>query len=147
MLAFDLVDVVDAADVRVGDLPGEADLGVEPGEEPRVGRDRFRKELQGDGLAELQVVGAVDLAHPAPAEEADDPVAPAYHRPRREGAEVDRVRGRKPSDGRRRSRRGGGRAELGREPRRRPEVRAAGRAEAAGVRQVRAAARATRHLR
>ena len=107
VLAFDLVDVVDAADVRVRDLPREADLGVEAREEPGVGGDRLREELQGDGLAELQVVGAVDLAHPAAAEEADDPVAPADHRSRREGAEVDRVRGREAAGRRRR---------LGRQP-------------------------------
>ena len=32
------------------------------------------QELEGDGLAELQVVGPVHLAHAAPAQEADDAV-------------------------------------------------------------------------
>ena len=90
--ALDLADVVDAADVRVRDLAREAHLGVEAREERLVVRDRLRQELQGDGLAELQVVGAVDLAHPALAEEADDAVALAEHRAGRERAEVERAR-------------------------------------------------------
>ncbi|MDA2936778.1 hypothetical protein MYX75_00740 [Acidobacteria bacterium AH-259-A15] len=40
---------------------------------------RLRQELQRHGLAELEVVGAVDLAHPAAAEEPDHPVAPGQH--------------------------------------------------------------------
>ena len=40
-----------------------------------VGLDVARQELQRDGLAELQVVGAVDLAHAAFAEQADHAIA------------------------------------------------------------------------
>ena len=90
--AFDLADVVDAADVRVRDLPREPDLGVEAREEALVRGDRLGQELQGDGLSELQVVGAVDLAHAALAEEPDDAVALAEHGARRERAEVERAR-------------------------------------------------------
>jgi hypothetical protein len=37
----------------------------------------LRQELQRHGLAELQVVRPIDLAHPAVAQEPDDAVAPA----------------------------------------------------------------------
>ena len=50
---------------------------------------RLREELERDGLAELQVVRAVDLAHAAAAEEADDAVAVAEH-----GVPARRRRGR-----------------------------------------------------
>ncbi|MHC5024246.1 MAG: hypothetical protein ACYTGG_10110 [Planctomycetota bacterium] len=41
----------------------------------RVAFDVAREELQRDALAQLQIVGAVDLAHTATAEQADDAVA------------------------------------------------------------------------
>ena len=76
VLAVDLADVVDAADVGMRDLARDAHLGVEALERAS-GSDasRSRQELQRDRLAELQVVGAVDLAHAAAPEQADDAVA------------------------------------------------------------------------
>ena len=88
--SLDLADVVDAADVGVGDAAREAHLGVEALEPGRLGRELRRQELQGDGLAELEVVGAVDLAHAAAADEADDAVALAEDRAGREAAAVER---------------------------------------------------------
>ena len=55
------------------------------------------QELERDRLAELQVVGAVDLAHAAAAEQADDAIAAAEDRARREAPVVDRARRRKPT--------------------------------------------------
>ena len=52
-------------------LPRHADLVVEPREGAVVGAQR-RQELQRDRLAELEVVGAVDLAHAAAPEQPDD---------------------------------------------------------------------------
>ena len=112
--AFDLADVVDAADVRVRDLPREAHLRVEPREERLVARDALRKELQRDGLPELEVVGAVDLAHAALAEKAHDAVALAEHGAGRKRAEIEGARGDEAADGGRRLQRDGlGRAHLG----------------------------------
>ena len=51
--------------------------------------DRFGQELQGDLLAELEVVGAIDLAHAALAEPADDAVAVVEQRARLEAPVVD----------------------------------------------------------
>ena len=73
--AADLADVVDAADVGMGDLAGDADLAEEPLEASGVVLEVGRQELEGDGLAELQVVRAVDLAHAPLAALLDDPVA------------------------------------------------------------------------
>ena len=73
--AVDLADVVHAADVLVRDLAREPHLGVELREPHRVGLERRRQELQRDRLPELEVVGAVDLAHPALALAIDDAVA------------------------------------------------------------------------
>ena len=66
--------------------------------EPRADRGEPRgQELQRDRLAELEVVGAVDLAHAAAAEQADDPVALREHRA---GQEVPRCRSRgRPENG------------------------------------------------
>ena len=56
------------------DLQREPDFGEEPFEAIGVGLDVARQELQRDGLAELQVVGAIDLAHAASAQQPDHPV-------------------------------------------------------------------------
>ena len=93
-----------------------------------------RQELQRHGLAELQIVGAVDLAHAAAAEQADDPVALGEDRAGRETAGLDRVGRREPADFRRgrraprrlRHRRGG---EIRRHLRHRRHGLAAGRTE------------------
>jgi hypothetical protein len=71
-LAVRLADVVDAADVGMGDLPGEAHLRTKPGPRGRVRPERG-EELQRDRLAELGVVPPVDLAHAFVAQGCDDP--------------------------------------------------------------------------
>jgi hypothetical protein len=45
----------------------------------RLRGERFRQELQRDRLAQLEVVGAVDLAHATAADQSDDAVAPLDH--------------------------------------------------------------------
>ena len=80
-----LADVVDPADVRVRHLPRAAHLGAEALHEARVRGRRRRQELERDGNAEGQVVGAVDFAHAAAAEQANDAVAAGEHLARGEG--------------------------------------------------------------
>ena len=77
-----------------------------------------RQELQRDRLAELQVVGAIDLAHAAAPEEADDAVALGDDGSRREAFPVERVGGGQPADDG-----GDGLAPRGRRDRRRRETR------------------------
>ena len=79
--AFDLADVVDAADVGVRDLARHAHLAVEALQQTRV-RGRFRRqEFQRHRLAQHQIGGAIDLAHAAAAQQADDAVAAAQQGP------------------------------------------------------------------
>ncbi len=83
-LVLDLHDVVEAAHARMGHLAAESDLAVEPLED--FGRQRAPDELQGDGLAELEVVRAVHLAHAAPAQPRHHAVARGQDRARSEAA-------------------------------------------------------------
>ena len=55
-------------------------------ERGRVRRPASRQELERHRLAELQVVGAVDLAHAAAAEQPADAIASRQHRARDEPA-------------------------------------------------------------
>ena len=50
----------------------------------RVGGDAAGQELQGDRVVERQIVGAVHLAHAAPAEHRDQAITPGNHRAWRE---------------------------------------------------------------
>ena len=79
-VALRLPHVVHPADRRVRDLPRHPDLAVEPREPLAVCVEPVRQELEGDRLLELQVVGPVDLAHPAAADEPGDAVAPRQDR-------------------------------------------------------------------
>ena len=76
-MTVDFVHVIHAADVRVRDLGGHAHLGVDLHQPGGVAVDVRGQELQRDGLPQLQVVGAIDLAHAAAAASFDDAVAAA----------------------------------------------------------------------
>ena len=102
-VAVDLADVVDAADVGMRNLPRHAHFGVELHQARRIAIELRRQELQRDRLPQLQIVGAVDLAHPASSEPADDPIASAEKRAGREAPVIDFTAAREPA-GRRRSR-------------------------------------------
>jgi hypothetical protein len=67
-------NVVDAADVAVGDLTRDPHFVVELREPDVVARHRLRQEFQRDRLAEAEVIGAIDLAHAATAEESNDAI-------------------------------------------------------------------------
>ena len=69
--ALRLADVVDAADVRMRDLARHANLASQVVSGVLV-RSQYGQELERDGLTELEVVRAVDLAHAASAERRDD---------------------------------------------------------------------------
>ena len=77
-----LADVVDAADVAVRHLARDAHLVVELGEPLRILGNGRRQELQRDGLAEPQILGTVDLAHAATADQPEDAVALGEQRTR-----------------------------------------------------------------
>src|SRR6266404_3746738 len=49
----------------------------------------FRQELERDGLAELEIVGAIDFTHAAFAQQANDAIALRQHRARHETRIID----------------------------------------------------------
>jgi hypothetical protein len=75
VLTFGFAHVVDPTDVWMRHLAREADLVEQAIELLRVAVEMLGKELQCDRLAEFEVVGAIDLAHSAAAQEPDDSVA------------------------------------------------------------------------
>ena len=105
VLAAGFADVVDAAHVRMGDLPREPDFLMEARQPVGAMRDLLRQELERDGLSELQVFSSIDFAHAAAAQQADDAVAAGQHGAGNELRAVERVRRRQPigrGDGQRR---------------------------------------------
>jgi hypothetical protein len=83
-VAAGLADVVDAADVGMRDIPRHPHLGPESFDAIGVRRDGVGQELERDRLAEHQVLGAIDVAHPAAADERDDAIPRGEQGPRRE---------------------------------------------------------------
>ena len=75
------------------DLAGEADFIFEAFEPGLVLAEEGGEELEGDGLVEGDVVGAVDLAHAAAAEEFDDAVAACDDGAGHEASGVDEAGG------------------------------------------------------
>ena len=90
--AVDLADVIHAAHVRVRDLARQAHFAVEPGEQPRIARCCLGQELERDGLLQLEIGRAIDLAHATAPDEADDPIAVSQERAGREPAFADLAR-------------------------------------------------------
>ena len=69
-----LADVVQRADMRVIELRNRPCLAVEPVTKLRIGRQRFREDLDGDGPVETRIAGLVDLAHAAFAQLVEDSI-------------------------------------------------------------------------
>jgi hypothetical protein len=86
-----LADVEHAADVRMRDQARHPNFGVDLHQPRRVAIDRLRQKLQGDGLAQFQIVRAVDLAHAPFSQASDDAVAAVEESAGREAAVIDRV--------------------------------------------------------
>src|ERR1051325_3579730 len=82
MLALRLADVIDAADVRVSDLPSDANFITEPYEPKSIRGQTMRQEFQGDRLAQLKIIRAIHLAHAAFTQPTDDAIPPGPQRAR-----------------------------------------------------------------
>ncbi len=94
-LALELADVVDPADVGMGDEARGTHLAAEALEPLLVAPEINRKKLESHRLAEDEIVGSVDLAHAAASEQRDDPVAAGDRGARRKSsAGGERRRGR-----------------------------------------------------
>ena len=64
VLGIHLADVVHPADVGMADLPRQSDFAVKVFQSLRVLSEILRQKLQRNRVPELQIVGAVDFAHP-----------------------------------------------------------------------------------
>jgi hypothetical protein len=71
---FGFADVENAANIRVRNMPCQANLRMETLQCGRVMGERLGQELDGDGLAELQIIGPVDFAHPASSRQGNNAV-------------------------------------------------------------------------
>ncbi len=74
LLAFDLDQVEDAADMGRGHVAGSAHLAPEKGNTLGIGAHFGKQELQGHFDPELQIEGEPNLTHAAAAEEALDAI-------------------------------------------------------------------------
>ena len=74
-MALNFTDIVDPADMRVRNLTREADLIAEALNGCWVLAEGFGKELERDLLAKREVVGPINLAHSAPAQQGNYTVA------------------------------------------------------------------------
>ncbi len=70
-----VAEIIETADVLVRHLAGNSQLGVKLREAIRIGADAGGQKFERDRLIERQVVGSVDFAHAAPAEQRDETVA------------------------------------------------------------------------
>src|SRR5258708_36671843 len=73
-LAVNVSDIENTAHVGMRHLAGYANFIVETRQHARILRGGFRQKFESHGLAQAQVVGAVNFAHPAFAEASEDPV-------------------------------------------------------------------------
>ncbi len=91
MPAVDLADVVNAADILVRHLTGHAHFTMETRERGAVAQQVFGKKLQRDGLAQFEIVGAIDFAHAAFSEQAHDAITLSQHLARHKPGIVYRI--------------------------------------------------------
>ncbi len=96
-MPVDFIDVVDAADIRVGHLARHAHFGVQLCQAGRILIDARREKLQRHRLPELQIVGAKHFSHAAAAETADDSIPGAENVARLKSSVVDSAGGGEPS--------------------------------------------------
>ena len=95
-LALGLADVVHAADVGMRDPARDAHFVAEALERRSSSVCGFGQELQRDGLAQPEVVGAIDLAHAAAAQQRDHAIAFGDDQARRIAALIARGVRRRP---------------------------------------------------
>ena len=96
--SFDEADIVDAADVGVRNLAGDAHFVAES-RQRRFAHVGTAQKLQRHGLIEDQILSPIHLAHAAPSEHAEDPVSARQHRTGGKPAFVRAGGGRTAEDG------------------------------------------------
>ena len=91
MAAIDLADVVNAADILMRNLARHAHLAMKARERGGVTQQMIGEKLERDWLREFQIVGAIDFAHAALAEQAHDAITLRQNRARHKARVVDGV--------------------------------------------------------
>jgi vacuolar-type H+-ATPase subunit I/STV1 len=91
--SLDLADVVNTTDILVRDLAGNAHLAMKPRQRPAVAEQMIRQKLQRDRLRKFQIVRAIDFAHSAFAQQADDAITIREDRSGHKARVVNRVEG------------------------------------------------------
>ena len=84
--AFEFADIVDAADVGMRNLPGDAHFRKQPLAPHGIVCKRLGQEFQRHRLSQLEIVGAINLAHASAADQPDNAIPAGQHHPRRESA-------------------------------------------------------------
>ena len=74
-MAFDLADIVNAADVRMRHLTRKPDLITKALNRSGITTEELGKKLERHRLPQREVVGAIHLTHSAFAEEGDDAIS------------------------------------------------------------------------
>ena len=85
-LAVDFAEIVNAADVGMRNLARDADFVAEARQSGFIAGHACGQKFERDRLLQRQVVGAVDLAHSAFAEQRDDAIALREQSPGRKPA-------------------------------------------------------------
>ena len=93
MPSVNLCNVVNPADIRMGQLPRDPHFGEEALPAHGIIGELGRKELQRNRLPQLQIIGAIDFPHSAAAEQPDDAVAVGQDRSGSESSRRNRVGG------------------------------------------------------
>ena len=104
-LAVDVAHVVHPANIGMGDPSRHPHFVAEAFQQTFVAGGFVRQKLHRDALSERQVVGAVNLAHAAFAEQRNDPVASGQKAPGKKSSFIQQVFGRTGGPGGRWSRR------------------------------------------
>ena len=92
VLAIDLADVVNAANIGMRDLAGVTHFSMKPGESRGIILQRGGKKLEGYDIAEFEILGAIDFAHAAAPQQSDDPIPLDENSAGRESAALRRAR-------------------------------------------------------
>ena len=93
MPAVDFTNVVHATDVSMRDLARDAHFAMKASQRGAVAQQVIGQKFKCDRLAEFQIVGAIDLAHAAFAEQPDDAIAVAENCARNKSRVIDRIEG------------------------------------------------------
>jgi hypothetical protein len=90
--AVHLADVVDTTNIRMRNLAGISHFSMKAGQSRPIVLQRGRKKLESYHVSQLEILGAIDLAHAAAAQKSYDPISFGENRPGHESSVSGRMR-------------------------------------------------------